>query len=423
MRTMMMMTVAAAAVSGFRLHRPLPSTNITWHYEPTSALTTKSVLATIDLAFDAWSMTGLRFYRVTKVEGAMLRLSFQRRNHGDGFDFDGRGYILAHAFTPSDSDPRSGDIHFDVDEYYYTVDDVVRIDNRYGVDLYSVALHEIGHALGLDHSSVRSSIMYPSYEMHKPKDRLHIDDLNAIRQLYFKNVKFWAPTATSTPAYPKSCSCVLEYGDLVRDRYIEDRRDRAYCSGRITSINVMNGEFYVIIDSTIWRYRDNGSLYRDYPGLAEDMWPMGVVGLSYKITSMFDMSATNEVGVVINEVRVQVMDASMRRVKRTVHAPWFSYMTPFAVGESLYASLRSSGVVIPLQQNTLRPRRSWRRRKNVRDPITSVIYHPVERRLYAFYAQSNRVVGVTMMWGRLVNNSYSRRINETWTTCKLQQTA
>jgi hypothetical protein len=49
-------------------------------------------------------------------------------------------------------------------------------------DLYTVALHEFGHALGLDHSSASLAVMYPTYQ--SAKSALNTDDVNGIRAIY-----------------------------------------------------------------------------------------------------------------------------------------------------------------------------------------------------------------------------------------------
>ena len=53
-----------------------------------------------------------------------------------------------------------------------------------GVDMVELAAHEIGHALGLDHSRVRGTVMWPSYIRYRPNLQLHSDDVAGIRRLY-----------------------------------------------------------------------------------------------------------------------------------------------------------------------------------------------------------------------------------------------
>ena len=71
--------------------------------------------------------------------------------------FDGPIGTLAHAYNPSPTTnadfPAAGDIHFDTAENW-TCD-------ASGFDIGAAAIHEIGHAIGLNHVNIRDSVMFP----------------------------------------------------------------------------------------------------------------------------------------------------------------------------------------------------------------------------------------------------------------------
>ncbi|KAH7532562.1 metalloendoproteinase 3-MMP [Ziziphus jujuba] len=127
----------------------------------------------VSKAFQTWaSNTHFAFSQAQDYTNADLKIGFHRRDHGDGSAFDGPGGTLAHAFAPTD-----GRFHYDADETW----SVGAVPNAF--DLETVALHEIGHLLGLGHSSVEGAIMYSGIAAGVTKG-LHGDDIQGIKALY-----------------------------------------------------------------------------------------------------------------------------------------------------------------------------------------------------------------------------------------------
>ncbi len=103
-----------------------------------------------------------------------LNLLFASGGHGDAYPFDGRGKVLAHTFYPAPPNPEpiAGDLHLDDDEDWKIGADM---------DVYSVVLHELGHALGLGHSDKPGAVMYPYY---RRMSELTQEDIGAIQDMY-----------------------------------------------------------------------------------------------------------------------------------------------------------------------------------------------------------------------------------------------
>jgi Matrixin len=116
--------------------------------------------------------------------------------HGDGVPFDGVGGTLAHSFIPCGSS-WDGDVHFDDAE---TWTDEFRTSYANPTDLVTVAAHEVGHAIGLGHSTDETSLMYPTYTgSHR---YLSWDDIIGVQSLYSRQRGFFHLRESNTSGPP-----------------------------------------------------------------------------------------------------------------------------------------------------------------------------------------------------------------------------
>ncbi|XP_041015689.1 metalloendoproteinase 2-MMP-like [Juglans microcarpa x Juglans regia] len=174
---------------------PQYNRDLTYAFQPENELT-DVVKSVFTRAFNRWSaVTALTFTQTDSWADADLKIGFFVGDHGDGEPFDGLLGTLAHAFSPT-----SGRLHLDGDENWVVSSDITEATETSAVDLESVAVHEIGHLLGLGHSSVEDAIMYPTIPSRTRKVELASDDISGIQELYGTNPSYNGSTSTTTPS-------------------------------------------------------------------------------------------------------------------------------------------------------------------------------------------------------------------------------
>ena len=144
-------------------------------------------------AFNEWSRnTGVIFQAGSSATAPRtITVEFVAGAHGDYWPFTSSATI-AHTFypVPVNAEPAAGDMHLNLAETWNAGRDI---------DIFSVVLHEAGHALGLPHSDVPGDVMYPYYRRGM---QLSSNDIHAIQALYGTGVSGIVP-AVDQPSLPE----------------------------------------------------------------------------------------------------------------------------------------------------------------------------------------------------------------------------
>jgi Matrixin len=201
---------------GFSTTTPWKSPALTYGFlNGTTDITGTAAQQAVRDAMEQWAMVS----KVTFTENtanpslAQVRVSWGTGEHGHfGNPFDGKsscftekGAVLAHAAFPED-----GDIHFDDDEVWTTSE--VPCES---IDLATVALHEVGHSLGLKHVGDPGSVMYGGYI--GTRRYLDIDDILGVQSLYGYSTGLFHLRFENTSGPPSS---TFRYGTVLGSRSV-----------------------------------------------------------------------------------------------------------------------------------------------------------------------------------------------------------
>ncbi|XP_072096897.1 matrix metalloproteinase-17 isoform X1 [Mobula birostris] len=267
--------------------------NLSWRvrtFPRSSQLGHDTIRALMYYALKVWSdVAPLNFHEVAG-DNADILIDFPKGQHNDHYPFDGPGGAVAHAFFPGDG-PAAGDVHFDDDEAWS-----FRSSDSQEVDLFAVAVHEFGHAIGLPHSMSNQSIMRPYYQgpvgdplqYHLPyQDQLRIWQIYGVRELLFPTSPSQRENSSDHPVLPAPSP-----GRRPTAQPRADLPDR--CNTDFDAVAQVRGEAFFFKGKYFWRLTRNKHLVSLQPAEIQRFW-RGLPGNMDGVDSVYERTADHKI--------------------------------------------------------------------------------------------------------------------------------
>lgn len=149
-----------------------------------SSVSDDNALAAVQNAISSWHPADIPnvpgFQQVDPEESPDLLITWLKMDPDLGFTPE----IYAHSDFPSpchviDNPPPPTPLHFNDQDFEWTDNPVPGL-----VDIESVALHELGHVLGLEHSAVVDAVMFPTLGLGDSRRAMTQDDREGLLSLY-----------------------------------------------------------------------------------------------------------------------------------------------------------------------------------------------------------------------------------------------
>ena len=180
--------------------------------------------------------------RFEEVSGeADIILSFEKVYHPNVDGYSMRDPVIAHAFRPGTGE-LNGDVHFREDLNWNF--DVLFGEQPSGNEksFFAIALHELGHALGVGHSEKNDAVMYSFYT--KSTGVLNVDDIRAIHHIYgVPKKRFYSVTTQNTLAE-------TDYDETSKEIPVK-------CDTSYDAIATIRNELFIFKGRYMWRPHSN----------------------------------------------------------------------------------------------------------------------------------------------------------------------